>query len=87
MRRALPPTPLVVDGRTFVAWTRKPHDNVTLHNLTEDDVNWALSHLGQYVRGHQPYAVFRAYVAEVTAGLSDTPAECHLIMEDVMRRA
>jgi len=81
MPRALPPTPLVVDGRTFIAWTRKPHGNVTLSNLTDDDLAWALAHLGQYVTGEHPYATFRAYVAEAS-----TSGECFLILEKVDRR-
>ena len=85
--RALPPVPLYVGGRTFVAWDRAPHNRVTLHNLSEDDVCFLLHKLGQYVEGTHPYATFRAYVAEVTGVFEDRPGHALILLEGVKTHA
>lgn len=82
----MPGGPLVIDGRTFAHWRRQPVTAmVRLLDLTEDDISWALSRLGQYVAGQSDAANFRAYVAEVSGGNldGDRKGTVGLILEEL----
>ena len=70
MPETLPSPDTVLDGRTFRQYARSGAE-ITLR-ATEDDMSWALMHLGQYVQGIRAGISIMAYVYSVNSSVGQS---------------